>query len=99
MHLHREHFTYVEELQQQRESAETPSEFSHHLLRKLLQHLTDGPPFERSIGNTARMVCAVAEYPRFADRAVARQRRCEQVGQTPSAPEPILIDRFESQWI
>src|ERR1700690_769797 len=28
MHLHREHFTYVEELEQQREAAATSSEFS-----------------------------------------------------------------------
>ena len=99
MHLDREHFPRVEELQQQWESAETPRQFSHQLLRILLQQLTDGPPFKRSIGNPARMVITVAEYPRFADRAVARQRRGEQVGQTPSTPEPILVDRFESQRI
>ena len=74
MHLDREHFTCVEELQQQWESAESPGQLSHHLFWKLLQQLSDGPPFERPIGNTARMVVAVAEYPRFADRAVARQR-------------------------
>ena len=96
MHLDREHFTRVEELQQQRESAETLGQLSQQLLRRLLQQLTDGPPFERSIGNLAPMVIAVAEYPRFADGAVARQRRGEQVGQTPAAPEPIHVDRFES---
>jgi hypothetical protein len=42
------------------------------------------------------MVSAVAEHPRFADRAVTRQRCGEEVGQTPAAPEPILIDRLES---
>jgi hypothetical protein len=45
------------------------------------------------------MVIAVAEYPCFADRAVARQRHGEQASQTPAAPEAILIDRFESQGI
>ena len=99
MHLDREHFTGVEELQQQWESAETPGQLSQHLLRELLQQLTDGPPFERPIGNMARMVIAVAEHPRFADGAIARQRCGEQVGQTPAAPEPILIDRFESQGV
>ena len=99
MHLDREHLTRVEELQQQRKSAETPGQLSHHLFRKLLQQLTDGLPFERSVGNAARMVFAVAQYPRFADRAVARQRRREQAGQTPAAPEPILIDRLEPQRI
>ena len=99
MHLDREHFTRVEELQQQRKSAESPGQLSHHLFRKLLQQLTDGLPFERSIGDAALMVIAVAEHPCFADRTVARQRRGEQAGQTPAAPEPILIDRFESQRI
>ena len=61
MHLDREHFARVEELQQQRESAETPGQFSQHLLRRLLKQLADGPPLERSIGDAARMVIAVAE--------------------------------------
>jgi hypothetical protein len=86
MHLHREHFTYVEELQQKWESAETPREFSHYLFWKLLQHLTDGLTLERSVGNAARMVIAVAQHPGFPDRAVARQWCCEQVGQVPAAP-------------
>jgi len=97
MDLDREHFTCVEELEQQWESAETRGELSQHLLRRLLQQLTDGPPLERSIGNLARMIIAVAEDPRFADGAVAWQRRGEQAGQSPSAPKPILIDRLESQ--
>jgi hypothetical protein len=42
------------------------------------------------------MVIAVAEKPSFADRAVARERGGEQVGQMPPAPEPILIDRLKS---
>ena len=44
------------------------------------------------------MVIAIAKDPRLTDRA-ARQRCGEQVGQTPSAPEPILINRFESKRI
>ena len=99
MHLDREHFTRIEELQQQREPAESPGQLSQQLLRPLLQQLTEGPPFERSIGNAAWMVIAVTEYPGFADRAVARKRCGEQVGQTPAAPEPILIDRFEAKGI
>ena len=55
--------------------------------------------FERSIGNEAGMVIAVAQQPGFADGAIARQRGGEQVGQTPATPKPILIDRFESQRI
>ena len=61
--------------------------------------LSDGPAFEWSISNLARMVIAITEYPRFADRPVARHRCGEQVGQTPAAPEPILIDRLESERI
>ena len=56
-------------------------------------------PLERSIGNTALKVIAVAEHPGFADRAIARQRCGEQAGQTPAAREPILIDWLESQRI
>jgi hypothetical protein len=44
------------------------------------------------------MIIAIAKYPRLADRA-ARQRCGEQVAQTPAAPKPILIDRFESEGI
>src|ERR1039458_2136114 len=72
---------------------------THQLLRKLLTQLADCPSIERSIGNVAHMVIAVAEDPRFADRAVARERRAEQVGKTTAAPEPILINRCESQGI
>src|ERR1700678_1249851 len=97
MHLHREHFACIQELEQQWKSLETPGEFSHHLFWKLLQHVTDGLTFERSIANTAGMVFTVAQYPRFTDWTVARQGRCHHVGQTPSAPQPILVDRFESQ--
>jgi hypothetical protein len=45
----------------------------------------------------ARMVIAVAEHPCFADGTIAGQRCGEQVGQTTAAPEPILINWFESQ--
>jgi hypothetical protein len=83
MYLDREHFTRVEELQQQWESAEGRGQLPQQLLPRLLQQLSDGR-------------IAVTEYPRFADRAVARQERSEQVGQPPTAPKPILIDRFES---
>jgi hypothetical protein len=61
VHLDRDHVTCVEELQQQREVGETPGQPSLQLLWKLLQQLTDGPPFERSIGNTSLVVFAVAE--------------------------------------
>src|SRR5450755_3107178 len=88
----------IEELQQQRESAESPGELSQQLLGKLRQQLSDGLALERSISHSARMVIAIAKYPRLADRA-ARQRCGEQVAQTPAAPKPILINRFESQGI
>jgi hypothetical protein len=74
MNLYREHFTCVEKLQQQWESGKSPRQLSHHLLWKLFQQLRDGSSLEGSIGNTARVVFAVAEHPCFADRAVARQR-------------------------
>src|ERR1022692_4151130 len=88
----------IDELQQQRESAESPGELSQRLLGKLRQQLSDGLALERSISHSARMVIAIAKYPRLADRA-ARQRCREQVAQTPAAPKPILISRFESQGI
>ena len=47
-------------------------QFPHQLILELLHQLTEILPFQRSIGNPARMVFAVAEYPRFADRAVVR---------------------------
>ena len=99
MHLDRELFVCVEELQQHGEPSETAGQFSQQLLRRLLQQLPDGPPFERSIGDLAGMVIAVAQQPGFADGPVTGQRRGEQIGQSPAAPEPILVDRFESQRI
>ena len=68
MHLDREHLACVEELQQQREPAEAPGQFSQQLLWRLLQQLPDGPSLERPIGDAARMVIAVAQQPGFADR-------------------------------
>jgi len=45
--------------------------------------------------NAARMVIAAAKNPRFADRAIARQRCGEQAGQTPAAPEtPVMMRTF-----
>jgi hypothetical protein len=61
MHLDRKHFVDIEELQQQWESGKASGQLSHYLLRELLQQLTDGPPLERSIGDAALMVVAVAE--------------------------------------
>jgi len=86
MHLHREHFTRVEELQEQGETTDRMRQLSQQLLWKLVQQLTYGPPFERSVSDAARMVVAVAQDPSFADRAVAGQRWGEQAGQTPAAP-------------
>jgi hypothetical protein len=76
MHLDRKHLTCIEELQQQRKSGESTSQLSHQWHRTLL-HFTDGAPFERPVGNMARMILAVTQYPRFADGAIARQRRGE----------------------
>ena len=70
MHLDREHFVRVEELEEQGESSETPRQFSQQLLRRLLQQLPDGRSFERSIGDPAGMVIAVAQQPGFADGSV-----------------------------
>src|SRR5580658_4557040 len=44
------------------------------------------------------MLVAIAEYPSLTNRT-ARKSCAEQVGQTSAAPQPILIDRFEAQWI
>ena len=99
MHLDRKHFTCIEELQQQWESTEASGQLSQHLLRELLQQLTDGSAFERSVGDSALMVIAVAEHPCFADGTITRQRCGEQVGQAPTTPEPILIDWVESQGV
>ena len=99
MYLEREQFAHVEELEQQREAGISPGKSPEHLLRIEPQQFTEGSSFERSIGNPAGMVRAVAQHPRLADRAVARQRRCQQVGQPPAAPEPVLVDGLESQGI
>src|ERR1700686_3459606 len=99
MHLDREPVTHIKELQQQRETRKASSRFSQHLFRKLFKQLSNGLPFKHSAGDEAGMVLAVTEYPCFADRAVAGQRSGEQVRQTSSAPEPILINRFEAKGI
>jgi len=85
MNPDREHIARVEELQQQREPAEAPGQFSQQLLRPLLKQLPNGPSFERSIGDATRMVIAVAQQPGFADGAIAGQWSGEQVAQTPAA--------------
>ena len=97
MHLDREHFPGVEKFKQQGESTETRGQLSQQLLPRLLQQLGDGLPFKGSIGNSARMVIAVTEYLGFANRAVVRQGRSEQVGQAAAAPKPVLIDWFKSE--
>ena len=86
MHLDREHVARIEELQQQREPAEAPGQFSQQLLRPLMKQLPDAPSLERSIGDAAGMVIAVAQQPGFADGAIAGQRSGEQVGQDAGRP-------------
>src|SRR5664280_244859 len=99
MNLDGEHLARIEEFEQQREPEEVPSQFSQQLLRPLLDQLPNGPSFERSIRDKTGKVITVAQQPSLSDRAVAGQRLGKYVGQTPSTPESILIDRFESQWI
>ena len=77
MHLNRERLAHIEELQEQWEATEVSGELAQHLLRRLPQQLTDSLAFERSIGDQAGMVIAVAQKPRFADGVVARQW-CEE---------------------
>ena len=99
MHLDRERVAHVEEFQEQREAAEASGQCSQQLLRELLEQLAQGLSLERPVGDEAGMVVAVAEQPGLADGAIAGQRGGEQVSQPPAAPQPILVDRFESQWI
>ena len=75
----------VEKLQQQGESLETPGQLSHQLFLRLLHHFAESPPFQGSIGNLARMIIAIAQYPRFANKTIG-QRDGEQIGQAPTAP-------------
>ena len=65
----------------------------------MLQYFTEGSPLERPIGNPTGMVIAITQHPRLANWAVARQRRGQKGGQTPAAPEPVLIDGLELQGI
>jgi hypothetical protein len=75
MHLHREHLLRVEKFQQQGESLKAPVQLSHQVFLRLRHHLTDSLAMERSIGNLARVIAAIAEEPSFADRTIARERR------------------------
>jgi hypothetical protein len=52
----------------------------------LVQEFLDGFSRERSVGDEAGMVVAVTENPSFSDRTISRQRRGENVGQTPATP-------------
>jgi hypothetical protein len=99
MHLNGERFPDVKELQQQREAAKTMVPCTEQLLGESLTQFPEGLPSEWSIGNPAHMVIAIAEHPGFTDGTGARQRRAQQVAQSPAAPEPILVDRFESHGI
>jgi hypothetical protein len=85
MHLDRQHFPRIEELEQQREAAKALCQPPHQLILRLFHELADGVPRERPVGNLARVVIAVAQDPRFSDRAL-RQRGGEQVAQTSSSP-------------
>jgi hypothetical protein len=48
MHLNRERVAHVEKFQQQREPAETPGQFSQHLLRPLMKQLSDMSSFHHA---------------------------------------------------
>jgi hypothetical protein len=48
-------------------------QLSQHLLRKLLQQLTNRLAFERTLGYLACVVIAVAEQPYFSDRSARRE--------------------------
>ena len=99
MHLHRKHLACVKKLEEQRKAAEARSQLAHQWFPELFHQVADGSSLKRSIGNLALMIIAVAEYPSFANRTVTRQRRGEQVGQSPTAPQPILINWLEAQGI
>ncbi len=71
----------------------------HEGLPEPLHHLSEGLPLERPVGDTARVIVAIAEYPRFADGADLRKGCREEIAQAPTAPQAILIERFESQRI
>src|ERR1039458_341530 len=99
MHLHGKHLARVQELEEQRKAAEAGSQLAHQWFPELFHQVADGLPLKGSVGNLALMIVAVAEQPRFANRTVTRQRRGEQAGQTPAAPQPILINWLEAQGI
>jgi hypothetical protein len=63
-------------------------------------HVADrlvGTGFETHID--AAFFACLQHDPCFAETAFIRQGRGEKIGQTPAAPEFILIDRFEAQGI
>jgi len=99
MHLHREPFPHIEKLQEKRKSREPPGQFSHELPRRLLQQFIERLPLERALRDQARMVFPVAQNPCFPDRTFARQWSGEQLRQTASTPESILVDRLKSERI
>ena len=72
MDLDGEGLAHIEELQQQRKSGKAASQSSHELLRRLVQQLFDGFSLQRSVGDEAGMVVAVAQYPGFSNRAISR---------------------------
>jgi hypothetical protein len=58
--------------------------------------LMKGAPGQRAIEHPALMVRPIAEHPGLADRAVG-QGRAEKVGQVPTTPGPVLVDRREAE--
>src|SRR5664279_4141812 len=99
MHLYRKHLVRIQKLEQQRKAAEARKELAHQLFPELLHHLAKHLPFERSVRNQALVVCTVAQHPRFSNRTVTRQWHGEQAGQSPAAPQAVLIDWIEAQGI
>ena len=70
MYLHGKHFACVEKLEEQRKAAEARSQLTHQLRSILFHQSTDSLALQRSVGNQALMIVAVAEHPRFANRTV-----------------------------
>src|SRR5258706_6087861 len=99
MHLHGQHLVHVEKFQRQRKSPESLRQLAENKVRRQFQQLSNGVAFERSIGHPAGMLVAIAQQPGFSDWSIARQGGAEPVRQTPSAPKPVLIDRYEAERI
>jgi len=74
MNLHGERGTCIEELQQEREPLEPPSQFPQQGFRPLLHQLPEGLSLERAIGDEAGIVLAVTQEPGFADGVITGQR-------------------------